>query len=1455
MPPSSDYVVINSPPLNVDTTEKSSRNSVPKVLDLDLSHSIRGLYRILDLISEQGSGGGLVDKIIISQGSLQAFANDVQPGAYTSLTKVDFKLLDKVLVSPVGIYGDKKSIVELLGRLGVVEKETYAEDERGRGSPSLRSGLYVLRAPPSETEGSRVYVIHWPEDTTWNDDAISSVRRNRVTFMRYLSKICDQTMALMSADYAQSIVWKESEDDDTYVESDDEGPERMYAFEVCKTNEQEESVTVRPGFTTSAPMIAPAERRLDKAPEEAVPMQPRLIRGETTQGLITAGYRAAIKKVEHFKDRPINKAVLENYLCVPISFCAHPTIEILMDTGLRSRCEQLCRKFSSERSELRQGLDSDIAQRRADSLAKLKQDLPLLTTSFLKFIIADLDGLANNPKIKGLIDRARDEQPLRTVPGSFHSSKERILIIKHLLDSHNGHLDEKTQTKLVAMIDNIKDIRKEWTGMSKGLRPGDSSHGYMTRLRSGLKSLLPHESNRTGEKAYKDALDISQRTSISQFISRANDIASQWPVLERAVNGSMAVVYDHFAKNLGRLSNQYAHEALRIQEEDTTQQLDRERSSRADQTQRDLCFDFARKLNEHFSNVSSRRELHVSSVRKTGYWAPYSPTLSVKGRLITKEDDQVVYQAHLMQLTIEDCHELQLDSSFVPSPRFGVAYTFSLPTGSEIIYSQLLEDDQLLLLTSDRRGNILVYRESLDALEGAIAHERYKTKLSRDKVGDDILIAFNEGKHMLAVLYTSPDGSCFLVSCSQDSSFSVMAYHWITFGSSDGTKLAIDDLGSEDDIMMTSFGSRNSVHLMKLDANSQTCKSFALDITRKSTEFMFKEKGVKSAPSADKSGSTLHNCLIDCHSEVWTRFPVLPAIQRQAITTSSTRCPKSLTFVSDFGQKRVSPHFGELIQTFERTARKITGNELRCITINAMTFNDFYASLDASSTSHSISHFRAGEWLVELLCLIPIHLAITKDNRFIPLKDGVFSPELEKSLLGAEVGRIVDSLSFGWYESIFQSYMASKPVKVVSSMGEQSVGKSFALNHFADTSFAGSAMRTTEGVWMSVTPTEDTLIVALDFEGVHSIERSAQEDTLLVLFNTAISNLVLFRNNFTLSRDITGLFKSFQSSSTVLDPAANPMLFQSTLVIIIKDVVDADAQEIKKEFSLKFHRIVQDEQESNFISRLHGGKLEIIPWPVIESKEFYKLFPRLKKRLDQQKVTHPAAGQFLHTVKTLMAKLKSNDWGALSHTMAAHRALQLHNMLPNALESGFVVNGIEREPLKARFACLCHHPHTDEPHQNLDTDEFVNANDTASVFAVGPSGTDREARLVALEQSWDQFSTRQQVTDETWFEGLASHVDHLLTLRFNRVGEWISSNLVRFQAVSHESIEDLKRTFESTTVDMRSNVQLCGAQCASCHLRCIQSRLHQGQHDCKTDHTCSHDCDFCEEDIKLCGMK
>ena len=51
-------------------------------------------------------------------------------------------------------------------------------------APILRSGLYAVRSFVSTAE-EQAYVLYWPEDTTWNDQAASTVQRNRVTFMRY----------------------------------------------------------------------------------------------------------------------------------------------------------------------------------------------------------------------------------------------------------------------------------------------------------------------------------------------------------------------------------------------------------------------------------------------------------------------------------------------------------------------------------------------------------------------------------------------------------------------------------------------------------------------------------------------------------------------------------------------------------------------------------------------------------------------------------------------------------------------------------------------------------------------------------------------------------------------------------------------------------------------------------------------------------------------------------------------------------------------------------------------------------------------------------------------------------------------------------------------------------------------------------------------------------------------
>ena len=141
-----------------------------------------------------------------------------------------------------------------------------APTESGDSRPALLSGLYVLVAGQVDPTQERHYVIYWPEDSTWDDSAASSVCRNRVTFMRcvvadnriflaflmpvcrYLTKMCDQVVALLSPEHTASIVWGDKDNDTESMDVDTGDDDRFFAYEVAKRNEQEESVVSRPGF-------------------------------------------------------------------------------------------------------------------------------------------------------------------------------------------------------------------------------------------------------------------------------------------------------------------------------------------------------------------------------------------------------------------------------------------------------------------------------------------------------------------------------------------------------------------------------------------------------------------------------------------------------------------------------------------------------------------------------------------------------------------------------------------------------------------------------------------------------------------------------------------------------------------------------------------------------------------------------------------------------------------------------------------------------------------------------------------------------------------------------------------------------------------------------------------------------------------------------------------------------
>jgi hypothetical protein len=273
-------------------------------------------------------------------------------------------------------------------------------------------------------------------------------------------------------------------------------------------------------------------------------------------------------------------------------------------------------------------------------------------------------------------------------------------------------------------------------------------------------------------------------------------------------------------------------------------------------------------------------------------------------------------------------------------------------------------------------------------------------------------------------VYSSPDGSCMLAIQEQDGVSTVTAYHWSTFASTSGISVSLPDFPVDlNAALLTSIVHRNNIHFVGLDLESRSCRSVILAITRKADEFTFQERRSKASSSHEKP--TTHNCLIDCHADVWTRFPVVPEMRRRDRTSSSERQRKTLVFVTEDERRPFSSHFSNTIHNFEMASRKPTGDELRNIAVSACTFSSFLQQFYYHPNG-PLSRFRAGEWLTDLLCLIPIHIAITHENRFIPLKDGVVSAQFEKALLGAEVNTIIDNLSLGWYESIFQSYWASK---------------------------------------------------------------------------------------------------------------------------------------------------------------------------------------------------------------------------------------------------------------------------------------------------------------------------------------------------------------------------------------------------------------------------------------------
>lgn len=176
--------------------------------------------------------------------------------------------------------------------------------------------------------------------------------------------------------------------------------------------------------------------------------------------------------------------------------------------------------------------------------------------------------------------------------------------------------------------------------------------------------------------------------------------------------------------------------------------------------------------------------------------------------------------------------------------------------------------------------------------------------------------------------------------------------------------------------------------------------SVRLDVTNKTSDYSFKEANHKAVLAL--KNSSRHGALVECHSDVWTKFPVKSTISRRS--PAQYPAPRSIMFVASGALDRFERRFRQMIRKFEQNTQKPTGDSLKLINVISMLHED----------ARDYDHFQeatvypTGRWLVELICLIPLHLAVATGNRFVPLKDGIVSADFERDLLGADIFQIAE---------------------------------------------------------------------------------------------------------------------------------------------------------------------------------------------------------------------------------------------------------------------------------------------------------------------------------------------------------------------------------------------------------------------------------------------------------------
>jgi uncharacterized protein YegL len=523
----------------------------------------------------------------------------------------------------------------------------------------------------------------------------------------------------------------------------------------------------------------------------------------------------------------------------------------------------------------------------------------------------------------------------------------------------------------------------------------------------------------------------------------------------------------------------------------------------------------------------------------------------------------------------------------------------------------------------------------------------------------------------------------------------------------------------------------------------------------------------------------------------------------------------------------------------------------------------------ANITAQSVRSF-----LQELITFVPVQICRAEGNTLTVMTNGK-ATQVNTQLHDVQAVDIARSIRFGLLSPLLESWQGR--CVVITSMGKQSTGKSYLLNHLTGSSFAIAGARCTDGAWMSIRVLpSNVLLICLDFEGLGSFERTEQEDVFLSVLNASISEFTIFRIEMRLDKDIDDLFARFQKGVSLIK--GDPALFRGKLYMSVKDVNPNDKSGVMDEFLNKLQKIVGSNKDSNFLLDLYSGQLEINCSPPLGTTEYYKSLMHAQSFIETGLCGVESKGfrsgkAFLNCIRLVLAKIAILDWTSLDEGAKQFQLSEISSKLPGLLRTGCIVpqeyvtkEGLIATYLKEDIVAAATGKVLDVDLAALSAeypamaDKWGSLNDSVILddlvdweldlgFDICSTGDETMERVHQAMKKLLRLFLRKNASvsggkvSRDVVEDFDAFLAFVVRRRKARISLWVK------QMLGGRVPEEWKAVEQQFLGRFQMLFTRCQSTCDDCRLGCVKPATHPGttRHDCGGNHICAGRCEYCED--------